>query len=153
MKDLVEILSENELFHGMHEKYIETIADCGSNVRFDEGETLMQEGDPSSNFYLIRHGRVSLEIYVPHRGPVTLETILENDVVGWSWLFPPYVGHYDARAVVLTRAVKFDAACIRGKLEKDPAFGYEIMKCFAGVMVKRLNAARMQMLDVYGSRT
>ena len=153
MRDIADMLSQNRLFQGMKAEHIETIAGCGTNVRFQQGETLMREGDPAESFYLITHGRVGLEIYVPHRGPVMLETILENDVVGWSWLFPPYEGHYDARAVVLTRAVKFDAACIRGKLDADPAFGYEMMKRFAGVMVKRLNAARLQMLDVYGSRT
>jgi CRP-like cAMP-binding protein len=84
---------------------------------------------------------------------VTIETINEGEVLGWSWLFPPYKRQYDARAIVLTRAIAFDGKCLRGKCDQDQQLGYELMRRFAQVMVDRLRAARVQMLDIYGHST
>jgi CRP-like cAMP-binding protein len=151
-RNLQEVLAEQKLFHGMTQSYMELIAGCGSNVRFNEGDWLFREGEPANSFYLIRHGRVSLEMHVPQHGSVTLETIMEGDVVGWSWLFPPYKWHLDARAVVLTRAMAFDGECLRRKCDEDPALGYDVMKRFASVMIDRLKTTYLQLLDVYGHR-
>ena len=82
---------------------------------------------------------------------VTIETIDDGDVVGWSWLFPPYRWHFDARALDVVRAVAFDGACLRGKCDDDHAFGYELLDRFSPVMLERLQATRLQLLDVYGN--
>lgn len=150
MKGLQDIISGLPLFKGIAPEYIELMAGCASNVRFGQGDFLFHEGDPADNFYLIRHGRVALDIFVPQRGPVTFETIHEGGVIGWSWLFPPYRRHSDARAIVLTRAVAFDGECLRAKCEEDKALGYEFLKRFGQVMVDRIRATRLQLLDVYG---
>ena len=63
------------------------------------GQLLFREGDPADTFYLVRHGSVALETFVPARGPVMIETLEAGEVVGWSWLFPPYRWHFDARAL------------------------------------------------------
>ncbi|HYM90503.1 MAG TPA: cyclic nucleotide-binding domain-containing protein [bacterium] len=131
---------------------MQLIAGCGSNVRFQAGEYLFREGDPSDQFYLIRHGKVSLEISSPAHGRVAIQTLGEGEVVGWSWLVPPYRKQCDARAVELTRATVFDGACIRRKCEADPRLGYEMLKRFAQIIGQRLRATRLQLLDVYGSR-
>ena len=87
---------------------------------------------------------------VPARGAVVIETIEAGEVVGWSWLFPPYQWHFDARAVSLVRATSFDGVCLREKCEQDPAFGYDLMSRFTQVLIERLQWTRLRLLDVYG---
>ena len=150
MKTLEALLSEHPFFEGLESKYIRLIADCASNQVFEEGEQIFKEGDDANFFYVIRTGKVALEVFVPRRGPVNILSVEDGDVVGWSWMFPPYKWHFDARAMELTRLAAFDALCLRGKYETDPVLGFELMKRFAQVMLDRLNIARLQMVDMYG---
>jgi CRP/FNR family cyclic AMP-dependent transcriptional regulator len=151
MKTLDMIVAESPIFAGLDQPHLELIAGCASNVVFDAGRYLFREGDPADTFYLVRHGRVLLETFVPGRGPVTIQTVEEGEVVGWSWLFPPYRWHFDARALDLVRAVVFGGACLREKCRADHTFGYELLCRFSPVMLERLEATRLQLLDVYGS--
>jgi CRP-like cAMP-binding protein len=153
VKGIAEILVDQPLFESMAPEYLDHIAGCASNVRFKQREQIFKDGDAADFFYLVRHGRVGLDIFVPHRGPVTIETVKEGEVLGWSWLFPPYKRQYDARAIVLTRAVAFDGRCLRTKSEENKEFGYDLMKRFAQVMIDRLHHVRIQMLDIYGDST
>jgi len=152
MRTLDQVVTEFPFFAGMEPEHLELIAGCAKNVRFQAGERLAREGHPADTFYVVRRGRVALEMFVPPRGPITIETVEPGDTVGWSWLFPPYLWHFDARAVELVRAVAFDGACLRGKLESDPVLGYELLSRFAQLLIERLNATRLQLLDVYGHR-
>jgi CRP-like cAMP-binding protein len=99
---------------------------------------------------VIRHGSVAIELYSPPRGGVTIETLAPGEVLGWSWLLPPYRWHFDARALSQVRVTAFDGACLRRKCEEDPALGYELMQRFAQVMLERLQWTRLRLLDVYG---
>jgi hypothetical protein len=81
---------------------------------------------------------------------MTVETIEAGEILGWSWLFPPYRSHFDARALSSVRATAFDGACLRGKCEDDPALGYDLVKRFAQVFTERLQWTRLRLLDVYG---
>ena len=119
-------------------------------MRFAEGEVLFREGDRADMFWVVRHGSVALETFVPARGAITIETLEAGEVVGWSWLFAPYRWHFDARALSLVRATAFDGACLRGKCEDDPRLGYELMSRFAQVVIERLQWTRLRLLDVYG---
>ena len=121
-------------------------------ARFDAGEYIFREGDAADVFYVVREGTVALELYMPPRQAVTIETLHEGDLLGWSWLFPPYKWTFDARAVEPCRAIAFDGACLRGKCEANHELGYELMLRFAAVMIRRLQATRVRLLDVYGSR-
>jgi CRP/FNR family transcriptional regulator, cyclic AMP receptor protein len=151
METLEEILAEHAFFRGLPAADLQMIAGCGANVPFQDGQDLFREGDDANRFFLIRHGRVALEIGSPERGRVIVQTLGEGDVVGWSWLVPPYTMSCDARALGLTRATAFDGACIRQKCEADPRLGFELLKRFAHVSGQRLRATRLQLLDVYGS--
>ncbi len=150
MRTLESLLAEHPFFKGLDPRYLELLAGCASNVRFNAGEFIFREGGEANQFYLIRHGKVALEVFVPERGPVTIQTIDAGDVLGWSWLFPPYRWHFDARAVELTRAIAFDGQCLRTKCDEDHDLGYELMKRFARIITERLQATRLQLLDVYG---
>ena len=81
---------------------------------------------------------------------MTIETLEAGEVLGWSWLFPPYRWHFDARALSLVRATIFDGACLRGKCEEDAQLGYDLMSRFAQVVIERLQSTRLRLLDVYG---
>jgi CRP-like cAMP-binding protein len=128
------------------------LAGCATNVRFNPNEFIFREGEAADKFYLIRHGKVSLGVYTPGHGSMTIQTVNEGDVLGWSWLFEPYQWHFDARALVLTRAVSFDGECMRTKCEADHDLGYELMKRFGQIIIQRLQAARLQNLDMYSVR-
>ena len=114
------------------------------------GRASSARGIPADTFYVVRHGSVALETFVPSRGPVMIETIEAGEVIGWSWLFEPYRWHFDARALTAVRATAFDGACLRGKCEADPALGYALMSRFAQVLIERLQWTRLRLLDLYG---
>ncbi|HYB41487.1 MAG TPA: cyclic nucleotide-binding domain-containing protein [Candidatus Methylomirabilis sp.] len=151
MQTLDALLADHPFFQGLPSEDLALIAGCGSNAHFDAGSYLFHEGDASNRFYLIRHGRIALEISAPGRDRMTIATLGPGEVLGWSWLVPPYRKQSDARALEAVRATAFDGACIRAKCEADPRLGYELLKRFAAVIGQRLHATRLQLLDVYGA--
>jgi CRP-like cAMP-binding protein len=150
MQSLAELIASSPVFAGLPDDDLALIAGCGKNVGFEEGELMFREGDDADTFFLVRRGRVAFELHTPDRGGLVIDTADPGDVVGWSWLFPPYRWHFDARAVDDVRAIAFDGACLRGKCADDPRLGYELMKRFAAVMIDRLQHTRFRLLDVYG---
>lgn len=126
------------------------IAGCATNVRFKAEEFLYREGDEANNFFVLREGKVAIEAFSPKRGAITIQTLTTGDVLGWSWLFPPYHTHFGVRAIEPTRALCLDGKCLRNKCEQDHDLGYELMKRFSEVMIQRLQATRLQLLDMYG---
>lgn len=150
-KTIEDLLAESAFFKDLDPAYRTMLAGCGSNVVFKAGDYVFRAGEESHQFHLLRAGKVALEVNVPGRGPVIIQTVGEGEVLGWSWMVPPHRRQYDARAVDLTRALVFDGACIRMKCEEDPRLGYEFFKRFAVIMAQRLSAMRLQLLDLYGS--
>ena len=150
-QQLDEVLSHVPFFDGMPEDEIALIAGCGRNVHFDEGETILRQGDPADTFYVIRHGSVAVGNFVPPRGEIVIEAIEAGEVLGWSWLFPPYRSHFDARALSPVRATQFDGACLRDKCAADPAFGFDVVSRFAQVLMERLQWTHLRLLDLYGN--
>ena len=151
METLERILIEHPFFEGMKREHLELLVGCASNIRFDAGQFILREGDEANHFYLIRHGQVALETFAPERGPITIGTLGEGDVLGWSWIVPPNRWTLDARAIQLTRAIAMDGKCLREKSESDHDLGYALLKRFTQVMVNRLFATRLQLLNVYES--
>jgi len=150
-KTIRDLLAEQPFFVDLREADLDLLAGCGENVHFRAGETIFGAGEPADNFYLIRNGRVSLEIHAPGRADIVISTLGNEDVLGASWLIPPYHWNFDAVALEETGAIRLDALCLRGKCEDDPALGYRLMKSFAQVLVDRLQRVRLQLLDVYGT--
>lgn len=150
MRTIEQLLAEAPAFEGMSEEHLALIAGCAQNRSFDEGSYLMREGDPADTFYVIRRGRVALEVFAPQRGPLAIETVDEGDLLGWSWLVEPFRTDFDARALGTVRTLAFDGTCLRGKADQDPVLGYELMRRFIPVIVERLRATRVRLLDVYG---
>jgi CRP/FNR family transcriptional regulator, cyclic AMP receptor protein len=148
---LEPILSSHPFFHGLPESYLQLIAGCASNVRFEAGEKIFQSGEAANTFYIIRGGRVTVDIFIPGRGDVTIETLTEGEVLGLSWLFPPYIWRFNSRAMELTRAIALDGKCLRTKCEADPSLGYELLKRISSILMQRLEVTSMQLLDIYGT--
>jgi CRP-like cAMP-binding protein len=111
---------------------------------------IYKEGDEANQALLIQEGRVAIEIFAAQRGPLIIETLRFGDVIGWSFLFPPYRRRFDARAIEPTTAIALDGKSLRKKGEEDPRFGCELLKRFSAIAVERLQATRLQLLDVYG---
>jgi CRP/FNR family transcriptional regulator, cyclic AMP receptor protein len=151
MEGLGRIIKAHPFFAGMPDAFCDLVCGCAKNSRFGAGQYLFHEAEPADWFYLIRHGRVALALTAPGRGEVTFQTVGEGELAGVSWLIPPYRWTYDARAVEETRAIAVNARCLREKCEADHDLGYDMMKRFMPVLIQRLQATRLQILDVYGS--
>jgi CRP-like cAMP-binding protein len=123
---------------------------CSRAEHVEAGTVLCREGDAAESFFLIERGVIALEIVVPGRDALLIETLHDGDLLGWSWLYEPHRWQFDARATEPCELLVFDGACVRAACEADPALGYEFMQRFAAVMVERLQATRLQLLDVYG---
>jgi len=144
-----ELLGQVPVFGELSAEHRATISGCGRNQVFQPDAYLMREGDPAELFYVIREGTVALETFVPQRGAVTLQTLHGGDLLGWSWLFPPYRTAFDGRALDTVHALQFDGTCLRGKSDSDPSLGYDLLKLFAAVIIQRLQHTRLQLLDLY----
>lgn len=145
MEGLERIVREHSFFAGMKAEYIDIVTGCAKNVRFEPGEYLFHEGEIADQLYLLRAGSVALEVETG--GEIVLQTVGESDIVGASWLVPPYRRGLSAKALELTRAIALDAVCLRGKCEDNHDLGYEMMKRFMPILIQRLRAARLQILD------
>jgi len=149
IESLAPILADHPVLKGLEPAHLELIVGCASNARFNPGEFIFRAGQEANHFYIVRSGRVSIETFAPQRGAITIETVGDGELLGWSWLIPPFEWHFDARALNLTRAIALDARCLRGKCDQDTALGYELLKRFSQVMEQRLEATRLQLLDLY----
>lgn len=146
------LISEHKAFQEFSEEHLELISGCAKNVRFQAGTRIAAEGDPAETFYLIRRGAVSLELRLSAQRRRVIETLHSGEVLGWSWLNAPFQWTFDVRALEDVSMVAFDGHCLRKKCEEDPVMGYKFLKIFSRVIVDRLQATRLQVLDLYGSR-
>lgn len=142
-------VAELGVFRGLGEPQLRALAELADERSFAPGELVLREGDPAVEFHVIRGGCVALETHVPQRGAVIVQTLEPGDVVGASWLLPPYRTHFDVRAIGFVRTVAFDAPRLRARLEQDPELGFELMRRFTPMVVQRLQATRLRLLDLY----
>lgn len=149
-ENLGRVIDDHPFFQGIGPNLRELLVGCAKNERFDVGDFLFRNGQNATKFFLVRAGTVAVEVDVPGKPPIIIETIGEGEVLGWSWIVPPHISSFDARATTLVRALSFDAKCLLTKMTADPLLGFEVLKRFVPMMAHRLQAARMQMLDLYG---
>ncbi|MEO0330638.1 MAG: cyclic nucleotide-binding domain-containing protein [Bacteroidota bacterium] len=149
IRHINDLLAEAPLFEGMKPEQLEILAGCGKLAHFHKGEFLLKEGEAADRFFLIRNGEVAIESHLPG-GVLTIAKADEERVVGYSWLFPPYRNQFDARATTDVDVIVLDGKCLRDKTHQDHELGYQFMKRFAALMLQRMQAARRQLLDIYG---
>lgn len=148
-RDMAAIVGEMEFFDGLDADTVALLAGCAKNVRYDAGDYIFREAQKADTFYMIRHGSVALELHVPARKPLVVETVASGGMLGWSWIIPPYHWSFDAHCTSLVRAIAFDGTCLRGKMEDDHALGYELMRRFTTVLADRLAGTRLRLVDMY----
>jgi CRP-like cAMP-binding protein len=146
VKAVEKVIAEHLFLRGLKPAQLRRLADSALRMHYESGELIFREGDPANRFYLIEQGRVSLESHRRDEGPVAVQVIGPGDVLGWSWLFPPYYWHFDARALEPTTAIFFYGTRLREQCEQDHDFGYEMMKRMTHVVIHRLQATRKQLL-------
>jgi CRP/FNR family cyclic AMP-dependent transcriptional regulator len=150
MRTIEDLIGDNAALGALAAPHRDVIAGCAQNRVFARGDYLMREGESADTFFVLRSGDVALEAFSPQSGPMTIETLHDGDLLGWSWLIPPYRTMFDARSIDQTHTIAFDGACLRGKIETDRALGYDLLRVFTTVVVERLQNTRLRLLDVYG---
>jgi CRP/FNR family cyclic AMP-dependent transcriptional regulator len=148
-EDLAKDVAAHPFLIGMSEHHVRLLADCAIRTHFAADQIIFREGESANRFYLIEQGEVVLEAQSGGDKPVIIETIRDGDLLGWSWLFPPYVWHFSARATKPTTAIFFYGTVLREYCEKDTSLGFELFKRMSEVMTRRLQLARTRLLNTY----
>lgn len=149
MDTLKDIIAAHPFTKDLNPRYLHLLTACATYERFAIEQSIFQESFEADRFYLLHVGRVALQTFVPGSGVATIQTIGAGEVLGWSWLFPPYRWHFSAVAVEATEAVALGARKLRDEMEENHDFGYAIALRIGQVMLERLQATRMRLLELY----
>jgi CRP/FNR family transcriptional regulator, cyclic AMP receptor protein len=139
-------LAEQPFLRAMEWRHLEALAACAMGVRFPAGEHIFRVGEPANRFYLLTAGRVALEAPSPGHAPAPVQIIAAGDVLGWSWLVPPYEWRFDARTLEPVEAVFFYGTRLRELADEDPAFCCGMLKRMTNVILGRLQSARDELV-------
>lgn len=150
MQTSEQVLAGHPFVEGLSTEHVTKLASYISPVRFDADTDIFRAGSPAETCYLLYEGDVALEVATATGKIRTIATLHAGDVLGWSWLFEPYRWSFDAHALTDGRALAIDGRALRQEADRDHEFGYQLMQRFARVMVERLQATRLQLLDIYG---
>lgn len=144
------LLSEHPFFQGLTPDRISVLARISEAEPFSAGKYIFREGDAASAFYLIRNGKVAVEVFAAQRGALTIQTIDTGDVLGWSWLVPPHRWRFSARAIDLVRTIRLEGDALLQLCQSDHELGYQVLNRLFQVVAQRLEATRLQLMDIYG---
>lgn len=153
MISMAEALAVHHFLDGLHPDFLAHLAEVARFVEFQSGQFILRQGALASEFYLIRSGKVTVELFSGEGGPVVIQTLSEGDVLGWSWLIPPYHWKFDARAVESTQAIVLDGNILKKAFQEFPAFGFEILQRFTRVISDRLEAERLKLVNLYAAHS
>ena len=144
-------LAAHKFLREMPSQHLARLATVAHIEDVPAGHRFFEEGQHADRFWLLQEGRVMLDLHVPGRGDVIIESFGPGAVLGWSWLFPPYDWQFGATAAEPVRAIVLDAPAVRVMCATDPALGYELTRRFTAVMLDRLQNTRLRLLDLYGA--
>jgi len=142
-----EALANHPFLHGMSRDHLAVLAEAAADVMFPARHRLCEDGHNATHFWLLQSGQVALDLDVPGQGRMKVETIGMGELLGWSWLFPPYRWAFGAVAASPVEAFEFDARAVRACCESDPVLGYELTHRLAYVVAKRLQATRVRLIS------
>lgn len=145
-----DLLAEHPFLAGLEPRWLDNLAEHAHPVYRNHRHRLFAVGGSARHFWLIRSGLVALDIHAPGRGDVVVESIGAGAVLGWSWLFSPYRWSFGAVVVEAIQAIEFEAAPVRRLMAVDPGLSAELTGRFMRVVVERLQATRVRLLDLYG---
>lgn len=145
---LQEIANTHPFLRGIASDDLDIMLKEASIVEFQQGETIFREGGYADKFYLIHRGKVTLEAHTTEK-EIPIQTIEAGDVLGWSWLFPPFSWHFQARALEQTTALQLNGAHILVASEKDDKLGHALMKRVVQIVIHRLQEARQKLIEAH----
>ena len=145
---LAGTLAKHPFLVGMLPHHVDRLASMAFEVKFKQDEFIFREGDESGFFYLLLSGKVALEVQAPAR-TFRIQVVGEGEELGWSSLLSPARKCFQARCLEPVTALAFDGVRLRGACDADSEFGYCLMKNVLGVVAERLQATRLQLLDVF----
>ncbi|HTZ26602.1 MAG TPA: cyclic nucleotide-binding domain-containing protein [Streptosporangiaceae bacterium] len=143
------LLSGHAFLRGMHPSDVALLADATLAVELPAGHRLFDEGAPAANCWLLTAGQVALDLPVPGRPSLIVETLGSGDVIGFSWLSPPHEWQFGATAVEPTRAFELDGPAVQALCDEHPRLGYQLAMRMLAAAVSRLQATRIRLLDLY----
>ncbi|MBT8198260.1 MAG: cyclic nucleotide-binding domain-containing protein [Acidimicrobiia bacterium] len=151
MSNTMAQIKDLKFFSGLKRRHLEVLAALAKEIEVEKGTYIFREGDDALRCLVVLSGDVALELPMQGRDPRTVQTVHDGDVLGWSWLYPPHRWTFDARAVTDVTALVFDAEQLRAVKDSDHELGFQLMTRFGKVMVSRLQATRMRLMDLYGN--
>ena len=146
-QSITEYLSAHEFFSEFNDDILEFLRECSSMREIKKGQILFLQGEHADKFYVVRSGRISIQMPAIMGPTLEIQTVDEDQVLGWSWRISPYKWNFQTKAEEDTELLQFDGVAILARCEQEPKFGYELLKKFAVLMSVGLNAARQKMMD------
>ncbi|MCI0618354.1 cyclic nucleotide-binding domain-containing protein [bacterium] len=148
-----DVLANHKFLTGMDDRLVKILASCASMRQFYPEQYIFRQGEKAEHFYLIRSGQIDVEAFSASGGPVLIQSLKDGDVLGWSWLVPPYEWRFDARVVKPTEVVSLDARDLHGIFAMNHELGYELLRRFLAIVAERLESERLQMVSLYGAHS
>jgi len=146
-QSIEDYLPTHAFFSGLDDSFMKFLSDSATELKIKKGDVLFRQGERADKFYLLRNGQMSVQVPALMGPTLEIQTLGEDQMLGWSWLIPPYRWNFQARALEDSDLLEFDGSAILARCEEDPKFGYELLKRFATLMSERLDAARQKMMD------
>ena len=137
---------EHPFLNGMDEQNRWIFLNGAAEQEFAPGEIIFREGEPANTLYLIKSGQVAIEATAPGAEPTDIQILSSGEVLGWSWLFPPFAWHFQARALQPTTVICCDGGRLLVEAEENPAFGYDLMRRISQIVIRRLQTTRQRLL-------
>jgi CRP/FNR family transcriptional regulator, cyclic AMP receptor protein len=144
-------LTRFPVFTHLTEEQRNSVADVARECRYPDAAQLFRAGDPAAGCWVIREGEVTLGLPVRGHLQVVVDTLHHPDVVGWSWLVPPYRWALTATSVGLVDAIELDAVRLRAVTGRDPTLCCNLLLGLFEGLLPRLQSTRARLLDVYAS--
>src|SRR6266700_729990 len=139
-------LATHPFLHGISRDHLATLAQVASDVTVPARHRFFENGGHATRFWLVQSGHVTVDVHVPGQGRVPIDSIGMGELIGWSWLFPPFTWAFGAVAASPVEAFEFDGRAVRIRCESDPVLGYELTRRLARVVAKRLQATRVRLI-------
>lgn len=146
-QSITEYLSTHEFFSELREDFVERLCESASTLEIKKGQILFSQGERADKFYIVRNGRIAVQIPAVMGPTLEVQTLSTDQILGWSWLIAPYQWHFQAKAEEDSKLLEFDGTAILAQCELEPKFGYELLKRFAALMSERLDASRQKLMD------
>ncbi len=147
-KNIWKEIAAHPFVTGMSSHHLELLARCATKKRFNVGEVIFRAGEPAHGFYLLESGMIALEGSIMDHGPIATDIVRAGEPLGWSWLFPPYRWHFDARAIEATTVIFFDGDSLRQHYDEDLTLAHDLSQRICQVMAHRLQATRRKLIEM-----